>query len=268
MSEDDKKLFHFEFLSGESNAEHNIEMIRAREARASPPPPPPHVPDTPLSLAAGNGQHHCASELVLAGCAIDMPVRKHKVTVRVGCRYLPPLLYARHHPFGGNNRKRFLSHPAPALLFLDFHSICILTPLTLILLTPPCFLRVLIFCLQQICAVCRLSGWPPSQDTSARSRPSSLSGRLRSRKAPRASPLSLSVSPKYIRSSKRIHSTSWFTPSRFRGCLWWSCYVCVCVCMCDDCSECFPLFSDTLSFHPFHSSACEEGNADIVRENA
>ena len=44
--------------------------------------------------------------------------------------------------------------------------------------------------------------------------------------------------------------------------------MCVCVCMCDDCSECFPRFSDTLSFHPFHSSACEEGNADIVRENA
>ena len=120
MSEDDKKLFHFEFLSGESNAEHNIEMIRAREARASPPPPPPHVPDTPLSLAAGNGQHHCASELVLAGCAIDMPVRKHKVTVRVGCRYLPPLLYARHHPFGGNNRKRFLSHPFSFSISIPF----------------------------------------------------------------------------------------------------------------------------------------------------
>ena len=44
-----------------------------------------------------------------------------------------------------------------------------------------------------------------------------------------------------------------------------SCYMCA---MCDDCSECFPRFSDTLSFHPFHSSACEEGNADIVRENA
>ena len=195
MSEDDKKLFHFEFLSGESNAEHNIEMIRAREARASPPPPPPHVPDTPLSLAAGNGQHHCASELVLAGCAIDMPVRKHKVTVRVGCRYLPPLLYARHHPFGGNNRKRFLSHPAPALLFLDFHSICILTPLPHSRLLPPCSLRVLTFLHQHACVMCRLSGWLPSQGTSARSKPSSLSGRLRSRKAPRASPLSSSVSP-------------------------------------------------------------------------
>ena len=120
-----------EFFSGEQNAENNLEMIRARETRASPPPsPPPHVPDTPLSLAAGHGHHHCASELVLYGCAIDMPVRKHKVTVRCRVRYLPPLLYARHHPsFGGNStspRARPFSFSIPT--FCTSHT----PPLTLV----------------------------------------------------------------------------------------------------------------------------------------
>ena len=212
-----------EFFSGEQNTENNLEMIRARESRASPPPSPsPHVPDTPLSLAAGHGHHHCASELVLHGCAIDMPVRKHKVTVRCRVRYLPPLLYARHHPsFGGNSKS-----PRPPFSFsIPLHFVLLTTlpslSSTSSVLPPRTHLLT-----QHICVVCRHSGWQPSPGTSARSKPSSLSGRLRSRKAPRAYPRSLSVSPKNISARPNAYILL-VHPLTHPGRLWWSCYVCV-----------------------------------------
>ena len=212
-----------EFFSGEQNAENNLEMIRARETRASPPPsPPPHVPDTPLSLAAGHGHHHCASELVLYGCAIDMPVRKHKVTVRCRVRYLPPLLYARHHPCSVVT----VSHPARPFSFsIPLHFV-LLIPLPSLSSTssvlPP---RTHLLNPTPMRGVQAL--WLAAQ-----------SGHLRTVKtllSLGASPLKKStegVSPFFVGEPKNISARPnayilLVHPLTHPGRLWWSCYVCV-----------------------------------------